>query len=148
MRGYYLKTYIEKLAKEYCNVLELPLLPIYYATDETIAFESKAFNDKLISGRLIIDINKLCKMIKNKSEYVFAYHNLKNAKDKIRFTIGHEIGHYLSVKKHPKFSIKHLNFEKDLFNKKPITHILYRQLPLEKIADKIGLYLIKNQVIK
>lgn len=87
---------------------------------------------------------------KEKYQRIFPYigKDLKTENAKLLFIIGHELGHYLTAFKYPKLYDKttksRLLVYKALENEKRIlSDFEYRQLQSEKLADKIGLAIVK-----
>jgi len=140
VNNYFYKKLREK-SKKYCRLLDIPTIKIYSDIKDNVCFECT------LSGKrkILIDEFFIKWTIKKHPDlFAFKKHNLNSITKRLYFMLGHEIGHYYTFIKHPKYFWKNESEDKNnKFNAEE-----YRKLKLEKIADKIALYLLKIEGAK
>jgi len=143
------KILIKKIIKRYCEELKIPLINVEFNKSHRISFRYVYYkSDCTIFKKFIrIDEYYLFDMILHPrfNDSLWKFIPLKSVRDRLRFIIGHELGHYLHSYLHPKHYVKNMlsyNILNKIVNDRDYSG--YRNSKLEKIADKIGLYLVKK----
>lgn len=132
------RPYVKKHSKLIFKYLKLKPIPLKFE----IGYDSCCFNSEEISltfgcEYLIDDTTRW--------DTVFNYLNreFKIRNDKLFFIVCHEIAHYLQFSKYPKW--QDVNAQIYLYERrKGLSHKQYRNLKLEKNADRIALILCKE----
>jgi len=133
---------IKKIAKMACKVLKLKSIEIRFSYENDFYF---SISKKTGKGFLRIDYLYLLQLIKISTELeVNKMYNLNSINKRLKFALYHELGHYLQWQRHTDFFINEYVKEKN--RKDKLSPKEYRQLKLEKIADKIALYLLNKNL--
>lgn len=137
-----LKDTIKRIMIEGCEVLKISHIQInfQYFTN-SINFEIKGnVNYLKIECCINIDIVLLKYYLINNMD-LWRITKLKSKKDRLYFIVLHELSHYFNFLKQKKQYIKKAQLQQNL---NVTDEALYRQLPLERTADKIALYILKT----
>lgn len=136
----YIKRIVKEAKKEFLKETGLKNIPIYYSRTSSNKF-NYSFN---ISGKEKIYLNpfEIFYKVTIKKQRLFKYlPKFKSVRQRIRFIIFHELGHYLHYSKYK----KSLYIEKlSSLNNENAEGEAYRMKPQERKADKIALYFIKK----
>ena len=138
---------IIKAKNKACKELGLPSIKIIFNYDSKIYLRVKSDNMGIIDTKysIYIDVYELLQYVKIKSDLdLFKIIPINSICKRIKFIIYHEVSHYLQFKKYNKFSNNCLdNSTKDINS---LTSREYRQLKLEKYADRIALHLVNKGI--
>lgn len=142
------KKFLKKNAKEMFKVLGLK--PINIRVIEK--YNNCCYSESTLGFKPCLDFGVMFLLDEDFWDNIFYYINeeFKTREDRLRFVLAHEIAHYFQYTKHPKWVA--LVDHKNMRNIKKYVpadnnwwnHDEYRQLPLEKNADKIALLLCKK----
>ena len=133
---------IKKAIKYACNELKLPEIKYKYNNKSNICFCARG-NKYHLNTYLLLDYVTMiiyCK-IKNNTE-IFQLNKLNSIEKRIKFIVYHEIGHYLQFMKYRSWHFKYVMKKSILLN---LSESEYRNLKIEKTADKIAYALIKRE---
>jgi hypothetical protein len=128
--------------KQACEILDVPIPKIHWELFyNNCSFGRFLHPDGEIETCLNFGIFFMLNLILNNKDYIWVHFKIDGLLNRIRFIIYHELGHYCHFMKHPRHF--ELCRNESHFMVK-LNDINYRELKREKIADKIGLYLLKK----
>jgi hypothetical protein len=140
----YIKNRVKEIKKEFLKEHSLPNIPIYYIKSGQSSFK---YNYDGTPKRITINPHEAFFKSTIKPKKMFKYIKINSVRKRIDFIILHELSHYLHFSKYKNsYFIEKKSKEKIRLTEKfkENREKNYRGLPLEKKADKIALYSIKE----
>jgi hypothetical protein len=127
-----------------CAICDVPIPEIKWELFyPNCSFGRIVHPDGKIETRLNFGILFMLNLILNNKEYIWVHFKINGLLNRIRFILYHELGHYVHFMKY----MNHFEyFRKEKFFIIGLTDVKYRELKVERIADKISLYLLKKGI--
>lgn len=122
-----------------CKRLNLQPIKVKFNNDKDISF---CIVDSTEAIFITIDVYRLFSYVKiNNDEYMFKRIKINSISKRIKFIVYHEIGHYLEYNHHKNWYKYHSHNNYTTYT----DVISYRKQNIERIADRIALYLLKKE---
>jgi hypothetical protein len=136
---------VKKSINYYCKELKLEKINYKYNDNNLICFSVKVNYKKGVIKKFIqLDYFTILQIVKIKNDnLLFKLYPLNSIKKRIKFIVYHELSHYLQYAKYNNFYHKNRLKNKRLYFK--LSDYEYRQLKIEKIADKLAYAILQRE---